>query len=76
MNYIYRVKFITKELLLPSLDAVHAFLDEYKDLLTSTLLDKVQIIPLQVSKDSANYRNAIHNANCLKRYTLVQKGKT
>ena len=64
---IYVVKFLTKQLLLPSMNAVDIFLDKYNDLLTPTLLDSMTIMPLKVSKDSTDYRNAIHNLICLQK---------
>ena len=64
---IYVVKFLTRQLVLPSMNAVDTFLDKYNDLLTPTLLDSVTIMPLKVSKDSTDYRNAIHNLICLQK---------
>ena len=64
---IYVVKFLTKHLVLPSMEAVDTFVDKYNDLLTPTLLDSMIIVPLQVNKDSIDYRNAIHNLICLQK---------
>ena len=64
---IYVVKFLTKQLVLPSMNAVDTFVDKYNDLLTPTLLDSMIIMPLKVSKESNDYRNAIHNLICLQR---------
>ena len=64
---IYVVKFLTRQLLLPSMNAVDTFIDKYNDLLTPALLDSMTIVPLQVNKDSIDYRNAIHNLICLQK---------
>ena len=64
---IYVVKFLTRQLVLPSMNAVDTFLDKHDDLLTPALLDSIIIVPLKVTKNSIDYRNAIHNLICLQK---------
>ena len=67
IEQIYVVKFLTIQLVLPSMNAVDTLLDQYNDLLTPELLDSISIVPLAVTKNSTDYRNAIHNMDCLQK---------
>ena len=63
---IYEVRFLTRQLVLLSMSDIDTFLDKYKEFLPPTLLDNVSIVPINVSKNSNNYRNAVHNSIRLK----------
>ena len=63
---IYEVKFLTREITLPSMSHVNTFLNKYDKLLTPELLNSMRIVPLTVLKNSDHYKTAIHNSICLK----------
>ena len=63
---IYEVKFLTREITLPSMRYVDKFLNNYKHLLTPELLNSMRIVPLTVLKNSDDYKSALHNSICLK----------
>ena len=63
---IYEVNFLTRQIVLPSMRHIDIFLTKYQDLLTPTLLNSIRIIPITVSRNSEDYKTALHNSFCLK----------
>ena len=62
---VFEVKFLTLQLVLPSINHVNTFLDKYHMFLTSDLLDSMRILPMKVSTNSKTHKTAIHNSICL-----------
>lgn len=62
---IYEIRFLTRQLVLPSMSDIDIFLAKYTEFLSPVLLDNVSITSIRVSKDSHSYHNAVHNSVCL-----------